>query len=139
MRLACGFKSCCRKRGQQFVGCQDRVSVQQCVYLCRCHALRVEGCGGVLDQRDVIAQFHPESSCRRYAGVRDETYEHDLLNVVLLQLSVKIRIGEAVLGPMFQSNNVSPLRTKLRMPFSTPGIDAEGISGLGFELNMIRM
>ena len=63
------------------------------------HRGPTEGGGRIFDQRDVIAEFHPEASGGLDAGVGDHADQDDLTDAVLLGLKVEVRVREAALRP----------------------------------------
>src|SRR5271155_2380738 len=94
----------------------------------RCvHGFATEGGGGILDQGDVIAKFHPESSSGLDAGVGHHTHQDDFPDTVLLELEVKIRIGEATLSPMLVNDDITFPRAEFRVEFSAPSAAFENL------------
>lgn len=113
------------------------MGVQEAVNASGLHTFGVEGGSCVLDERDVVAEFHPETRRRLNAGVRDKANQNDFLDVMLLQKLVEIGIGEAILRPMLVSDNISGPGPELRMPLAAPGIDCEDLLLLCLDLRWI--
>jgi len=59
------------------------------------HRLSAEGGGGILDQGDVIPEFHAEAAGRFDTRVRNHADQDDVANAVLLELKIEIGIREA--------------------------------------------
>jgi hypothetical protein len=87
----------------------------------RCvHGFATEGGGGIFDQRDVIAEFHPETSGGLDASVGHHAHQDDLPDAVLLELEVEVRVGEAALSPMLVNDDITFLGTEFRVEFPAP-------------------
>jgi hypothetical protein len=78
------------------------------------------------------AEFHREPARGLDAGVRHEADEDDLLDAVLLELLIEVRVGEAALRPVLLDDDVAWLRDEVRVPFAAPGAFGEGLAGSGW-------
>ena len=96
----------------------------------RCvHGFATEGGGGILDQGDVIPEFHAEAAGRFDTRVRNHADQDDVANAVLLELKIEIGIREAARSPMLPDNDIARLGLEVIMnradpncPWQTPAL-----------------
>ena len=91
------------------------------------HLLR-EGSRRIGDQGHMIAQFHREAARGFNARIGQEANDDDLLDAILLELLVEVRVGKTALSPMFLDNDVAGLRHEIWVPFATPGALCESLA-----------
>src|SRR5919198_4536583 len=107
---SCFLSSGRRQYGQQLLGGQNSVREARSIDLVRrVHAFPLEGSGRILNEGDVVAQFHAKARGGFDAGVRYHANEDDVLDPPLCELGVEIGIGEAAL-PQCSSTTTSPSR-----------------------------
>ena len=58
------------------------------------HGLLAERGGGVLDQGDVVPEFHAKAAGRLDAGAGDHADQHDAADAVLLELQIEIGVAK---------------------------------------------
>src|SRR5215813_4696887 len=79
----------------------------------------------VLDHGDLIAEFGGEANGRFDTGVRDQPDDDELMNAVLLQLQIKVGVGEAAGAPVLLGYNFTRLRHELGAKLATPCAEFE--------------
>src|SRR3989442_4407381 len=105
----------------------------------RVHAFRIECSGRILDQRDVVAKLHAETSGGFDADVRYKTDQDDFLDSPLCELGVEISINETALSPVLQHNDVASAGAKFGMKLSTPTSGGEALALVRSNLGWVHM
>ncbi|SED20375.1 hypothetical protein SAMN04490356_7410 [Streptomyces melanosporofaciens] len=91
------------------------------------HHLGCGGGGGVTDQRDVVAEFHGETSGGLDAGVRQQSDEDHMGDAVLPELHIQVGVGEPALRPVLMGHHLPRPRLEVRMELPTPGVPGEAV------------
>src|SRR5215831_3848634 len=76
--------------------------------------------GRVLNDGDVITELGGVAHGRFDAGVRDESDDDELMDVVLLELQVQVGVGEATGTPVFLCDNLAWCRGEFGTELATP-------------------
>src|SRR4029077_4738541 len=81
----------------------------------------------VLHHGDLIAKLSGKANSCLHACVCDEPDDNDLMDAVVLELQVKVGVGEATGAPMLSRNNLARLRYELGTDLATPCAISEGL------------
>src|SRR3984893_13569223 len=76
--------------------------------------------GRVPDHRDLVTKLDGIADRCLDAGVRDESHDNELVNPVLLELQIQIRVGETAGTPMLEGHDIARSRLELRADFAAP-------------------
>src|SRR5262249_13631519 len=79
----------------------------------------------VLYHGDLIAEFSGIANGRFDAGVRDQPDDDEVMNTVLLQLQIKVGVGETAGAPVFLGYNFTWLRREFGAELAAPCTEFE--------------
>src|SRR5262245_21949497 len=81
----------------------------------------------VLYHRDLVAELSGKANGRFDAGMGYESNDNELMDAMVLELQVQIRVGEATGTPMLRGDDLSRLRLELATDLATPRAVFEGL------------
>src|SRR5262249_1808775 len=82
----------------------------------------------VFDHRDLVAELNGKANCRLHARVGYEPDDDELVDAVLLELQVQIRVGEAAGAPMLRGDNLARSGLEPGTDLATPRAVFEALS-----------
>src|SRR5262245_27501485 len=95
------------------------------------HLLRRQGRGRVLHHRDLVAELSAVAHRGLDARIRQQSDGDELMNAVLLELQVQVRVGEAAGAPMLVPYDVPRLRFGFLADLAAPRPVCEGLDRPG--------
>src|SRR6202030_1972006 len=109
--------------GHNGVGVVRNIDLERGVHLLvRVIGLRIPHHG------DLVAKLGRMANSRFDAGMRYETNDDELMDAVLLELQIEVRVGEATGTPMLHRNDLAWLRCELGTDFATPAAELEALA-----------
>jgi hypothetical protein len=91
------------------------------------HLIRVI-CRRVSYHRDVVTKLSGIANSRFDAGVRNQAYDDELMDSMLLELEIQIGVGEAAGAPMLLDDDFARAWREFDTEFATPGAELKGLS-----------
>src|SRR5262249_22619656 len=83
--------------------------------------------GRVFHHRDLVAKLSAIAYRGLHTRMRDEADDNEVMNAVLLELQIQIRVGKAAGTPMLKGHDVAHLRCELAADLAAPGPVLEGL------------
>src|SRR5262245_22306344 len=81
----------------------------------------------ILHHGDLIAKLSGKANSCLHACMCDEPDDDELMDAVVLELQVKVGVGEATGAPMLSRNDLTRLGYELGADLATPRVISEGL------------